>query len=304
LANTTYIFSAKANVFSGASWNQSFLIQSVPSGSTLTFQQDDGEVITNGNSVLSTQNNSILKAILVVGSTAGTVDARFGVGISSNSTSDIEFYEPQFEIGSTRSTYQLSGLTLFDVTESGQRDCYGVLGDGIDDGYATAGNVDFSGTPRVTVFAAMRRLSDVGSQMFVELGPAVEANNVTFALINSSTGGRRVRGQSRGTVANLDGDITNTAYNAPVTAIFTMQSDISSPVITVRANGVQEVITTATQGTGNYSSRVLNLFCRNGSSLFSNANLYALIVAGGSYPLSTIQRVERILSRITPTVNL
>jgi len=46
------------------------------------------------------------------------------------------------------------------------------------------------------------------------------------------------------------------------------------------------------------------LGCADGISRFFNGNLYALIVAGGSYPLSTIQRVERLLSRITPTVNL
>jgi hypothetical protein len=57
--------------------------------------------------------------------------------------------------------------------------------------------------------------------------------------------------------------------------------------------------------TGNFANAVLHLLSRNnGAALPFNGRLYALIVAGGSYPLSTIQRVERLLSRITPTVNL
>ena len=73
----------------------------------------------------------------------------------------------------------------------------------------------------------------------------------------------------------------------------------------MRLNGTQVATSATDQGTGNNATGVLNLGFRNGgASNFLNGNLYALIVAGGSYPLSTIQRVERLLSRITPTVNL
>jgi hypothetical protein len=69
-------------------------------------------------------------------------------------------------------------------------------------------------------------------------------------------------------------------------------------------NGAQVGSVLSDQGTGNYGNYPLYLFRRGGTTLPFNGNLYALIVAGGSYPLSTIQRVERLLSRITPTVNL
>jgi hypothetical protein len=83
-----------------------------------------------------------------------------------------------------------------------------------------------------------------------------------------------------------------------------MESDIAGPLLRLRINGSVFATNTSSQGTGNFANSTLNLFRRNGATLPFNGNLYALIVAGGSYPLSTIQRVERILSRITPTVNL
>jgi hypothetical protein len=308
LANTTYIFSVKANVFSASSWNQNFLIQSAPSGSTLTFQQDDGEVTTNANSVLSTQNNSILKAILVVGSTAGTIDARFGVGISSNSISDIEFYEPQFEIGSTRSTYQLSGLTLFDVTEQGQRDCFGVRADGTDDFYTTAGNVDFSGTDKVTVFAAVRKLSDAGFGIITELTANADTTVGGFNVVSSTTradASRRTYGAFAWAVRGRGVGLFTAPSTNIVTALYDMSTASTATDIRVRVDGTE--ITGEVSGdnlSGNFANSILYLFRRGGTTVPFNGNLYALIVAGGSYPLSTIQRVEHLLSTITPRVDL
>jgi hypothetical protein len=190
--------------------------------------------------------------------------------------------------------------TAFDVTEAGQRDCYGVRADGIDDFYTTGG-VNLDATERVTVFAAVRKLSDVNAGLVVEFGN-VGTTNGTFDLrAPRSNGAANYRFGSRGTVLS---DATASPFIAPHTAILTAESVISSDICTLRVNGVSAGTSATDQGTGNFSNQAFNLLGRTAASLNANLRLYALIVAGGSYPLSTIQRVERILSRITPTVNL
>jgi uncharacterized membrane protein len=187
--------------------------------------------------------------------------------------------------------------TAFDVTEAGQRDCYGVRADGTDDAYVTAGNVDFSGINKVTVFAAIRKRSDV-LRGVVAISGGVTAVNSFHITAPGSDGANTIIFSSSG-----DGlrRVSSVTAAAPVTAVVTGIGDISQPLSRVRVNGV-ESSNTGSQGAGNYSNAGLGLLA--GAGQFFNGDLYACIIAGGSYPLSTIQRVERLLSRITPTVNL
>jgi hypothetical protein len=207
----------------------------------------------------------------------------------------------QFEIGTTRSAYQ-NVTTAFDVTESGQRDCYGVRADGIDDGYATAGNVDFSGTDKVTVFAAIRNLQSSTAAALLELSSTTASGSGKFAMF-APLAANVYAFRSRGSTNSVDAN-SAASFAAPDTAILTGQASIAEPIVTLRRNGVQIASDATSQGTGNYIDDILYLFRRGGTTIPFNGNLYALIVAGGSYPLSTIQRVEKLLSRITPTVNL
>jgi hypothetical protein len=205
----------------------------------------------------------------------------------------------QLEAGSSPTAYQRV-TTAFDVTEAGQRDCYGVRADGTDDNYQTA-SIDFTGTNKVTVFAAFRGSVSTPSGLLCELGSIANVNRFGFTIptgvaantFNFFTGGS----------VNIDNALAN-QLTFPETAILTGIGDIVAPLNRTRKNGVVVQSVTSSQGTGNYDSQPLNLFRRSGGTLPFNGNLYALIVAGGSYPLSTIQRVERLLSRITPTVNL
>jgi hypothetical protein len=240
----------------------------------------------------------------IVTTAATTTDGGIGTGnfviTLATSGDEIDLAFPQAELGSTPTPYQRV-TTAFDVTEAGQRDCYGVRGDGIDDGYATAGNVDFSGTPRVTVFAAVRKLSDAALSSVVSLPPSGTGNQ-RFGMRAPQGASDRYGYVSQGTSLQFL-TTTSSSFNAPNTSILTGESDISAPLIRLRINGNLIAENSLSQGSGNYQNAALQLLSHSGSAFF-NGNLYALIVAGGSYPLSTIQRVERILSRITPTVNL
>jgi hypothetical protein len=233
-----------------------------------------------------------------VAGTIANIYLRTGAAYIGNINEAVLIRLPQCEPGTARTAYQRV-TTAFDVTESGQRDCYGVRADGTDDGYATAGNVDFTGTPRVTVFAAVRKSSDATSGIIAELSNG--SGEGRFALLGPSTNTTSTFEYfSRGTAFS---SLVRSLLPAPTTRVITCQSDISLPNLILRVDGVQTQ-TTSSHGSGNYGSYPLYLLSRGGTSAPFNGNLYALIVAGGSYPLSTIQRVERILSRITPTVNL
>ena len=223
---------------------------------------------------------------------------------NGDGTSGVLFTMPQYELrnATTPTAYQRV-TTAFDVTEAGQRDCYGVRADGTDDFYTTA-SIDFTGTDKVTVFAALRKLSDAATGVFAELTNSIALNNGAFVVAAPALSGTdKYRFESKGTTP-ASANTTNVAFNAPITNVITGLGDIGAPLATLRVNGAVLSTITTTQGTGNYANDVLYLFRRGGTTLPFNGNLYALIVAGGSYPLSTIQRVERLLSRITPTVNL
>jgi hypothetical protein len=272
------------------------------------FNLNTGVVVSTGTGMSNATIQSVGDGWFRCSVTLTRVTSEFvAVGMSSDGvsitalgdgTSGIFIWGAQLELGSAPTPYQRV-TTAFDVTESGQRDCFGVRADGIDDGYATAGNVDFSGTNKVTVFAAVRKLSDAASGDIVMLGSGATADGQFRLLGPSGAGSNNYRFRSRGTTPQ---DSTAPDLASPNTSVITCIGDISGPLSRIRVNGVVAESVTASQGTGNYRSDSLLLF-RLLTSPF-NGNLYALIVAGGSYPLSTIQRVERILSRITPTVNL
>jgi hypothetical protein len=63
--------------------------------------------------------------------------------------------DAQLELGAVRTGYQ-NVVSVFDITESGKRSIYGLWADGIDDGMVTP-SIDFSGTDKVTIFAAVRK---------------------------------------------------------------------------------------------------------------------------------------------------
>jgi hypothetical protein len=221
---------------------------------------------------------------------------------TTSAVASVFAYFPQAELGSTATAYQRV-TTAFDVTEQGQRDCFGVRADGTDDFYTTA-STDFTGTDKVTVFAAVGRGTATANGVLIEASAAAFSNRA-FAMLspfNAAPANVWFRSVANGT--NRDTFTNSSSFGANSRFIATGRGDISAPLAQLRVNGSVVSTITESQGTGNYGNHVLNLFRRDGTTFPFNGNLYALIVAGGSYPLSTIQRVERILSRITPTVNL
>jgi hypothetical protein len=208
----------------------------------------------------------------------------------------------QIDLAASRSAYQRVGLTAFDITEPGQTNCYYLQPDGVNDGYVTGSNLDLSGTDKVTVFAAVRKLSDAADGIVVELTNGTVNGRFGLQAPGSSTVAR-FQYNSRGTASAVP-FTSNASFNAPFTGVITGQSVISTDTATLRINGTQVGTDSADQGTGNFASSLLYLFRRGGTTLPFNGQCFATIVAGGSYSTATIQRVEQILSKYTPGVTL
>jgi hypothetical protein len=240
------------------------------------------------------------------GTNAASIQTAEGTDLvsSGDSTKGVYLWGAQLELGSTATAYQRV-TTAFDVTESGQRDCYGVRTDGVDDRYATAGNVNLSTTGQVTVWAALRsRTSSPTGTIF---------STTLATTVDSFLRDNRLLDNNYGSDINLDDSNRILSYTSTVTkpAINVVRCRFNlqlSGVDRVRmfVDGVENV-TVATFGTMSrttFLDSVLHLFSRSNGTQPASVDFFGGIIAGGGYSLATEQRIDRILSRITPTVNL
>ena len=142
---------------------------------------------------------------------------------------------------------------------------------------------DYTGVNKMLVCAGVRKLSDAGSAMVVELSASLGANNGTFYLL---TAANEYDAASKGTTANAK---AATTYTAPITNVLAMTADISAPSLKLRINAVDKISDTSTQGTGNYGNYPAYLFSRAGSSLFFTGQLTQIIARGSTVASNAAQ---------------
>jgi hypothetical protein len=201
----------------------------------------------------------------------------------------------QLETGASRTAYQKVGLTS-DVTESGKRDCWGLLADGSDDSLITT-SVDFSGTDKMTVMAGVRKNSDATS-VVAELTASLTANAGSFYLVSGQNATDGWWSASRGNAVSAINQATNIATSAIDTGVISSTHDIAGDLTTIRRNGVAGSNATGDKGSGNFSSSIIYLMARGGSSLRFPGILYTLIIRGAATPTGTIADFEKNLLRI------
>ena len=157
--------------------------------------------------------------------------------------------------------------------------------DGVDDALQT-GNIDFTGTDKMTVWAGVDRTP--GSTTGVIVGTSGNAfySDGAFALFAHGTLGYEFA--SRGTV------LSDTVFNSsppasPSTVVASF--DIGGSSVVHRVNSQQSAIT-ANQGTGQYGNYPLYIGALSTSSIYLNGRLYSLIVRGAQSSLSQIEATE------------
>jgi len=202
------------------------------------------------------------------------------------------FWAPQAETGSSATTWQRVGLTS-DVTESGKRDCWGLLFDGSDDSLQTA-SVDFSAGDKMTVMAGVRKNVDTARATVCELTASIASNNGGFHLTAPNAASDTFAFESKGTSLT---DAVATSIAAPATRVLTGIGNIAGDSTSLRVNGAVADTDTGDQGTGNYANAAVFIGSRSGS-LRLNGIIYTLIVRGATTPTSTIADFEKNLLRL------
>ena len=157
--------------------------------------------------------------------------------------------------------------------------------DGVDDGMVT-NSIDFTATDKMTVWAGVRKLSDAGTGVVVEISVSTAFNNGAFALISDTS---RFAFYSKGTSVQL---AQSAAISAPVSNTLTGIGDISGDLATLRINGTQVASNTGDQGTGNYGNYPLFLFRRGGATLPANLRFHCLILRGAASTTAQIEATE------------
>ena len=144
--------------------------------------------------------------------------------------------------------------------------------DGVDDFLASNATVDLTASNEVSAFIGLRKTSDATTQVVLENTTAAGSFRVYVptGLTNYIYG-------AGGTTPI---DVNATGLAAPNTAVISGQTKISTPISTIRVNGVQRATTGTPLGTGNMGNYTLYLGRRNGTTLPFAGNVYGVIVVG------------------------
>ena len=174
--------------------------------------------------------------------------------------------------------------------------CYYLSFDGVDDALQT-GNIDFTGTDKMTVWAGVTKLSDAADGTLYMCGEPTSTQNGSFRVdAPGSSTVTKYQVAVRGTAISVP--YTDSAtYNAPNTTVFTQVSDIGADIAQMRLGGVLVDSRTTDQGTGNYGNYPMYIGARTGTSVFFNGRLYGLIVRGAQSSLSQIEATELYVKR-------
>lgn len=167
--------------------------------------------------------------------------------------------------------------------------------DGVDD-WMTTGALDFTATEDMTVFAGVRKLSNVARGMVAEFATASASAFQLNAPIDTGGGfsfASRGNGVAGAAVA------ASAPYVAPLTNILTGVGKVSTDTSILRVNGAQAGSSAADQGAGNYGSAPLFIGRRYGGTLHLNGNLYSLIIRGAQSTEKQIKSTEAWVNKKT-----
>ena len=169
-------------------------------------------------------------------------------------------------------------------------------------------SINFTATDKVFVSAGVRKLSDyttqINAMVMLELGPQVDLNNGSFALVGSigDNTGTKYNFDSKGTTTFVSANTTSASYAAPITSIVSGVSDLGgSPndYAKLRINGSQISENTTNQGNGPFGTYPLYIGARAGTSFWSNIRFYGAVIAGKQASAAEITNTETFINQKT-----
>lgn len=171
--------------------------------------------------------------------------------------------------------------------------------DGSDDFLQTA-NINFTATDKVSLFAGVRKLSDVSRGTVIELSANVGFNNGTFNLFAPVTNGSSDYSfTSKGTVSC---SATSVGFAAPNSSVLRGVADITNKTVNLFANQNIAASSLLDQGSGNYGNYPIYIGRRGGTSAPFNGHIYSLIGVGRLTTESETVAIEKELAKRTGVI--
>ena len=171
--------------------------------------------------------------------------------------------------------------------------------DGVDDAMVT-GNIDFTGTDKMSLFVGVRRLTD-NTAVLVESSAnwnLIDGSLLLFTgTAHSGVGdgfSTAARGSQRATAYQFGA--TDDTFEPPVTLVLSASNDISGDLSSIRGNGVAGQNGTGEKGAGNFNNLPLFIGARNASKLAFEGNFYGIILRGSLSTAAEISAVEAYLA--------
>ena len=224
------------------------------------------------------------------GSTTGdNVVVLFGANFGA--TGNMVIHGAQLNLGPTALDYQRNDSHLGGVATGASTDLHWLETDGVDDGMAT-GNIDFTGTDKVSVFAGVRKLSDAARASLFEIGTGSGSGRFTVEAPYAS-----LTGYAFNSVGTSQGFASTSAFPAPSSSVLTGSGDISADMATLRVNGGEVGVSASDQGTGNYGNYPLYIGRRADTSRPFNGHLCGLVIRGALTDAAGITNVEKYLAK-------
>lgn len=246
-------------------------------GTTKVVQFRDDNSATVGKNVIVTGAWQYFSQDSTVSAGSTTVNAiglwcRGGLGTADSA--DLLMWHPQFNYGAPTRYQRIAAATDYDTVGFAK----GWRCDGTDDGWYTPTAFDWSTTDKLTIVAAVLKLSDASLAAIAELGPAASTTNGTWLLCAPSGAASTSFGLfARGTVYR---GISPVGYPAPSRAAIYATADIAGALLRLSADGGAGQINASDLGTGNFTSQVLYVGRRSNSTVPFNGIIHSLRGSG------------------------
>lgn len=215
---------------------------------------------------------------------------------TSTSTTTVTKFMVQEVFGNH--AYQTASASRPILRQNATTGAYYLEFDGSDD-FLVTNSIDFTATDEVSLFAGVRKLSDVATGLVCELS-LNSANNRAFALFAPATNGKNhYNFRSFGSVGVLAGTDATADYSAPNSAVLTAFGKISTSLCSLSINRVSPLLATGTQGSGNYGNYPLYIGRRAGTSIPFNGHIYSLIGLGRLTTTQETIALEKLIAKNT-----
>ena len=173
--------------------------------------------------------------------------------------------------------------------------------DGVDD-FLVTGNINFSATDKMSVFAGVRKLSDAANGMVFETSTAWNINPGSFSMqiAASSSNDYSVTTNATYTSSGTRTGYSLTSYVSPITNVAVVNMDMSktarADVLKPRINGIIPTLTGTLDATitpANYGTYPLYIGRRGGTTLPFTGRIYSLITRGALTSSPQLEQTEQ-----------